>query len=170
MTRRKRNIIVVVVTALLALAGFVVWLGYQVSQVPRDAYAMWWTADLVIEHMEKNHGTWPRSWDELRSTSEQAYKGTVSTNRDRIVIAEFRPRDTINELQQRVEVDWNADPKELSKADFKEKSLPFRVIWLRSGKSRHYSGKEPNQMIFEYLKWKEKQIAGPDGSTNAIGP
>lgn len=161
MTRRKRNIIVAAIATILALAGFVVWLGYQVAEVPRDAYAVWWTADLVIEHMEKNHGDWPRSWDDLRSTGEQAYKGTVSTNRDGTVIAEFRPRDTINELQQRVEIDWKADPKELAKADFKEKGPPFRVIWLRSGKSRHYSGKEPNQMILEYLKWKEKPSAGP---------
>jgi hypothetical protein len=133
-------------------------------QVPRDAYAVWWTADLVIDHMEKHDGSWPRSWDELRATSDQAYKGTVSTNRDGTMIAEFRPRDSIEELQQRVAIDWKADPKDLAKAGFKEKGPPFRVIWLRSGNSTHYSGKEPNEMILEYLKWKKKKIT--DGAAN----
>ena len=82
MTRRKRNIIVIVLAVLVAGGGFIVWLGYQVAQVPANAYAVWWTADLVIEHMEKHAGAWPHSWEELRTTSEQAYKGTTSTNRD----------------------------------------------------------------------------------------
>ncbi len=73
MTRRKRNIILIVVAVLLAGAGFVVWFGYQVLQVPRDAYAVWWTADLVIEHMEKNGSSWPRSWDELRALVSRYY-------------------------------------------------------------------------------------------------
>jgi hypothetical protein len=157
MTRRKRNIIVGVVAVLLAGAGFIVWIGYQVLQLPKNAYAVWWTADLVIEYMEKHGGSWPRSWDDLRSTSDQADKGTVSTNRDGAMIAEFRPRDTIDELKQHVEIDWNADPKVLAKAEFKETGPPFRVIWLRNGKSTHYSGKEPNDMVLEYLKWKEKE-------------
>jgi hypothetical protein len=81
MTRRKRNIIVGMLAVLLTGIGFIVWFGYQVVRVPLDAYAVWWTADLVIDHMEKHGGSWPQNWDELRATSEQAYKGTVSTNR-----------------------------------------------------------------------------------------
>lgn len=172
MTRRKRNIIVIVIAILLAGAGFVVWLGYQVMQVPRDAYAVWWTADLVIEHMEKHGGSWPRSWEDLRVTSEQAYKGTVSTNRDGTRIAEFRPRDSIDELMRRVEIDWNANPSELARAEFKESGPPFRVIRLQNGKSTHYSGKEPNDMVLEYLKWKgkDKRTIEPDGPTNTAAP
>lgn len=172
MTRRKRNILFIVLAVLIAGVGFVVWFGYQVMQVPRDAYAVWWTADLVIEHMEKHEGSWPRSWDQLRVTSDQAYKGTVSTNRDGTTIAEFRPRDSIDELQRRVEIDWSADPKDLAKAEFKESGPPFRVIWLRNGKSIHYSGKEPNDMVLEYLKWKKKEkgITEPDGAANRSQP
>ena len=167
MTRRKRNIIVVVIAVLLAGAGFIVWFGYQVMQVPRNAYAVWWTADLVIEHMEKHGGSWPRSWDELRVTSEQAYKGTASTNRDGTWIAEFRPRDSIDELERRVEIEWKADTKKLAETDFKGKGPPFRVIWLRNGKTTHYSGKEPNDMVLEYLKWKEKERNGTEPSSPA---
>jgi hypothetical protein len=172
MTRRKRNIIGIVVAVVLAGAGFIVWFGYQVLQVPGDAYAVWWTADLVIEHMEKHGGSWPRSWEELRLTSDQAYKGTVSTNRDGSMIAEFRPRDTIDELRQRVDIDWKVDPKILAKAEFKETGPPFRVIRLRNGKSTHYSGKEPNHMVLEYLKWKEEErnVTEPDGAANLSQP
>jgi hypothetical protein len=138
-------------------SGFLAYAVYQAGHVViPNAYAVWWMADLVIDHMEKHDGAWPRSWDELRVTSEQAGKGTVSTNLDGTVIAEFRPRDTINDLQKRVEIDWNADPRELVKAEFKAKGPPFRVIWLRNGKSTHYQGKEPNEMVLEYLKWRAK--------------
>jgi len=163
MTRSRSRIFVVIgVFPLLSIIGLVVWFGYQVSQVRPNAYAVWWTADLVIEHMERHGGAWPQSWEELRATSDQAYKGAVSTNRDGIWIAESRPRARIDELQQRVEIDWNADPRELAKTDFTESGPPFRVIWLRNGRSTHYSGKEPNDMVLEYLKWRERQIAEPD--------
>lgn len=170
MKRRNRNIIIIVVAVLLAGAGFTAWFGYQVLLVPRDAYAVWWTADLVIEHMDKHGGSWPRSWDELRTTGDQAYKGTTSTNRDGTMIAEFRARDTIDELKQRVEIDWKANPKTLANAEFKEKGPPFRAIWLRNGKSTHYSSKEPNDMVLEYLKWKEKSVTEPDGVANRSKP
>jgi hypothetical protein len=156
MTWRKRNVLIAVFAIIFAVAGGIVWLASAVAEVPKEAYAVWWTADLVIEHMEKHDGTWPRSWDNLRSTAENAYKGTVSTNRDGTVIAEFRPRATIPELRQWVEVDWNADPKQLVKADFKQKGPPFRVIWLKNGRATHYSGREPNDMVLGYLKSKEK--------------
>jgi len=169
MTRRKRNILIVL-AILLAVAGSLVWFGYQVVQVPKDAYAVWWAADLVIEHLEKHGGSWPRNWDELRATSEQAYKGTVSTNRDGTMIAEFRPRESIDELRQRVEIDWNADPKLLVKADFRQTSGPFRVIWLRNGKSTHYVGREPNEMVLEYLKWKQNEDATQGGPSKQNQP
>ena len=67
-------------------------------------------------------------------------------------------------MKQRVEIDW--------KAEFKETGPPFRVIWLRNGKSTHYSGNEPNDMVLEYLKWKEKEtnLTEPDGAANRSQP
>lgn len=171
MTRRTRIIIGSVSAAVLAVVGFLAYAAYQAGHVViPNAYAVWWTADLVIDHMEKHGGAWPRSWEELRVTSEQAYKGTVSTNLDGTVIAEFRPRDTIEDLQKRVEIDWNADPSELVKAQFKEKGPPFRVIRLRNGKNTHYQGKEPNEMVLEYLKWREKNAAETGTPTKASPP
>ena len=171
MTRRTRIIISSVSAVILAIAGFLGYAAYQAGHVViPNAYAVWWTADLVIDHMEKHDGAWPRSWEELRVTSDEAYKGTVSTNLDGTVIAELRPRDTIEDLQRRVEIDWNADPRELVKAQFKEKGPPFRVIWLRNGKSTHYQGKEPNEMVLEYLKWREKKAAETGTPTEASPP
>jgi hypothetical protein len=165
MTRRTKVILGSVAGVVLAGAGFFAYAAYEtIHVIVPNAYAVWWTADLVIDHMEKHQGAWPRSWEELRATSGHAYKGTVSTNLDGAMIAEFRPRASIEELQQRVEIDWTADPSQLVKADFKRSGPPFRVIWLRNGKSTHYSGKEPNAMILEFLKWKANQKAEPGGA------
>jgi len=98
--------------------------------------------------------------------SDQAYKGTISTNRDGIRIAEVRSRDTIDELKQCVEINWKADPKTVVKAEFKETESPFRVIWQRNGKSIHYSGKELNDMVFGLLE-VEKEEDKPDRTRRA---
>jgi hypothetical protein len=163
MTRRTKVFLGSAVGIIIAVAAFFAYAVYQTTHViVPNAYAVWWTADLVIDHMERHDGAWPRSWEELRLTSEQAYKGTASTNLDGTRIVEFRPRESIEELRQRVEIDW--------KADFKMTGPPFRVIWLRNGKSTHYSGKEPNEMILEHLKWKVKQKAEPGGPATGSQP
>jgi hypothetical protein len=142
--------------------GIIGFLGYAYHQVVHvvvpNAYAVWWTADLVIEHMERNGGAWPKSWKELEATAEVAHKGTVSTNIDGHVIAEFRPRETIENLQQRVEINWNADPSVLAKATRPTEGPPFRVIRLHNGKSTHYEGREPNEMILRYLESKRGTV------------
>ncbi len=164
MTRRTKVVLSGVAGVILGVAFLFAWAVYHTNYVMApNAYAVWWTADLVIEHMETHAGAWPRNWEELQATSDQAYKGTTSTNHDGTLIAEFRPRATIQELQKRVEIDWNADPLELAKTELQATGRPFRVIWLRNGKSTAYSGKEPNTMILEYLKWKENL---PDGAAN----
>ncbi|MCL4692369.1 MAG: hypothetical protein KJ060_07655, partial [Candidatus Hydrogenedentes bacterium] len=162
MSRRKRTIIGVFTAIGAAGLCGVGWFLYQAIQIPTDAYAVWWTADLVIEHMERNGGAWPKSWDDLRSAYDTADKGNVSTERDGTTIVEFRPRDSIEELQKRVEIDWNADPTALVNTDFSDQGPPFRVIGLKSGKDTHYAGREPNTMVLEYLKWKANAATGAD--------
>ncbi|MCW5557753.1 MAG: hypothetical protein KIT22_07970 [Verrucomicrobiae bacterium] len=156
----------------LAITGgaFIVWFANQVAQVSPNAYAVWWTADLVIEHMETHAGAWPRNWEELRLTSEIADRGTTSTNHGNPWIAEFRPRASIEELQRRVEIVWQADPGQLVKSEFKPGEPPFQVIRLRNGKSHHYTGKEPNEMILDYLKWKQNEITGTADRSQPITP
>ncbi|MBN9690044.1 MAG: hypothetical protein J0M24_07375 [Verrucomicrobia bacterium] len=171
MRLRKRKILIIVGVLLFLGAASIPWLDRQVQEVTRNAYAVWWTADLVIEHLEKHEGSWPRNWEELRATHDLAYTGLASTNRsDGAWVAEFRPRDTIDELKERVEIDWSANPQELVTAKEPEKGPPFRVIWLKNGKSTHYRGKEPNEMILEYLRWKKQKQNEPVGSAGGSQP
>jgi hypothetical protein len=148
-------VIVIVAIAVWASVVFI----RAVLDVPRQAYAGWWTADLVIAYMERHDGAWPRNWEDLRALAEGATEVTEFTERDGRVIVEFRPKASIEELQRLVVVDWDANPDELLRAPRKEGSPPFRVIYLRNGKSTHYEGREPNQMILEYLEWRDRRKA-----------
>jgi hypothetical protein len=130
-----------------------------VLDVPRQAYAVWQTADLVIAYMERHDGAWPRSWEDLRPLAMSAPDVSESEGPDGSVIIESRPKASIEELQSLVEVDWGADPGELLKLPRKGGALPFRVIYLRNGKSTHYEGREPNQMILAYLESRQRRKA-----------
>jgi hypothetical protein len=157
MARARRRLIVCLVGLVSAVAVYLAVVFVQaVLDVPRQAYAVWWTADLVIEYMERHDGAWPRSWEDLRTLAETAPEVTESTDRNGSTVIEFRPHASIEELQRRVEVDWGADPDTLLKAPRKESGPPFRVIYLRNGKSTHYEGREPNQMILEYLESRRR--------------
>jgi hypothetical protein len=144
----------------VVLAGFV-WGGVAfvraIIDVPRRAYAVWWTADLVIEYMERHEGAWPRSWEELRALAEPAPSVTESKEPDGRVIVEFRPMASIDELKQLVEIDWDATPEKLLVEARKDGDSPFRVIYLRDGRTTHYEGREPNRMIMEYLESKQRR-------------
>ena len=51
----------------------------------------------------------------------------------------------------RVEIDWDANPIELLPIS-DDSTVTLRVIWLRNGSDAHWSGREPNTMILDYLK------------------
>jgi hypothetical protein len=114
---------------------------YATVTVP-DAYAVEWVAGMVIRYMESHEGAWPSGWDDLRGPYDQVVRE-----------AGGRPW-TFEELRRRVAVDWTADPASLVRAEPVADSPPFRVIWLRDGKSVYWSGKEPNRLIWEYLGQK----------------
>jgi hypothetical protein len=130
-------------------------------EVPKRAYAVWWTADLVIEYLEKQEGAWPRSWDDLRTLDGPASRITETQEPDGSKAVEFRPTPKVDELRQLVEIDWNADPQKLLEEGRKGWEPPFRVIYLRDGRKTHYEGKEPNRMVFEYLVARERAKAEP---------
>lgn len=110
-----------------------------VNMVLKDPYAVEHTAGLIIRYMEQHENRWPRSWQDLERTQQI----TDPSNRN----------FSVQELQFHVVVDWNADPKNLARAELPtDDQPPFRVIWLRNGNSTHWSSTEPNQMILEYLQ------------------
>jgi hypothetical protein len=160
MSRAKRRLIV---GLLIVIVAIVVWAALAFVQavldVPRQAYAVWWTADLFIAYIEHHDGAWPRSWEDLRPFVEGTLEVSESRDRHGRRIVEFRPKASIEELQRRVVIDWNADTRKLLEAPLVADGPPFRVIYLRNGKSRHYEGREPNQMIRDYLDSRRRQKA-----------
>jgi hypothetical protein len=136
---------------------WVVWLILHVYGVLRpEALAVWQTADLVIAYMEKHDGAWPRSWEDLRGVANGA----------------------IDDLPELVEVDWSADVRQLVEAPRRIGEPPFRVIRLRSGRGHSIEGREPNQMIKDYLdrryakkeKHKYRQAVVTLAKTETIPP
>ena len=158
MTRTKKCAIVCIAgTMAVGLAWAGVAFVLAVIDVPKRAYAVWWTADLVIEYMESHQGTWPRNWEELRPLTEPTSRVTESKEPDGRVIVEFRPTPSVDELRHLVEVDWDADVDQLIAEGRQGKSPPFRVIYLRDGRTTHYEGREPNQMILDYLEARQRR-------------
>jgi hypothetical protein len=136
-----------------SVVGFFAWLFYHTHAVLKpEAYAVWQTADLVIDHMERHNGAWPRGWDDLRPPTTPPAGGVSVAERGGAVEASFRPVADIERLRELVEVDWSADPRELARAADGGDSPPFRVIWLKSGRRTAFEGCEPNQLIHDYLK------------------
>lgn len=127
------------VTASSVFFGYCLW--NSVDHVLKDPYAVWQTAGMVVEYMEKNQNRWPTSWVELGKTRQGPYASDSNF--------------TLEQLRQLVVIDWNAVPKQLAKAEFNDDDQPpFRVIWLRNGRSMEWSRAEPNRIILEYLKKK----------------
>ncbi|MEK6234821.1 MAG: hypothetical protein N2C14_08920, partial [Planctomycetales bacterium] len=120
------------------LVGGAWFVNHKIDAVIRNAYAVWWVADMIIVYMEDNDNAWPQGWDDLHKPYEK-------------LVERSRRAWTFEELRARVEVDWDADPSVLADASPVEGEPPFRVIWLRDGTSSHWSGREPNRMILDHL-------------------
>jgi len=143
------SLAIVLILSVIAI-GF--WTTYSVDKTVRGAYAVWWVADMCIEHMEANDGKWPENWDELRDD----YQTCVDRS--------GQPW-TFDELASQVEMDWDANPIELVPlAD--DSAVELRVIWLSNGSDAHWAGREPNQKIVDYLKSLSKQDLDVPGSYN----
>lgn len=148
----SKQVGVAVAAALLAIAAYGVYDSFD--RKLRNCYAVWWVADMVIEHLIANDDEWPSSWDDLRDDYQ------TCANRS------GKPW-TFEELNARVSVDFTINGKELSAA-CKTLSQPnFRVIWLTDGTASHWQSHEPNTMIFNYFKGissAQPTVAGFGGS------
>ena len=108
---------------------FPVWLRFDLSELIFSACR--------TLHLAANHEVWPHSWDELRDDYETCVKTSG------------RPW-SFEELSRRVVVDWKADTKKLERAV--ADGSDFRVIWLRDGTAASWKGREPNQIVRNYLR------------------
>ena len=114
-----------------------------------DSYAQWDAAIVILNHMRKNNNSWPQNWDDL----EQSYKKTKG----------LRLYKGWKNMKERVEIDFSANPVELKNTVPKGEKQPFKVVWLLNGGRSHWSGAEPNTLIFEYLnKENTEQKNAPD--------
>jgi hypothetical protein len=136
---RKRRVLHTALVFIVSLGGGAAYYAYwKIDSTTRDAYAVWWVADMVIEYMETHNGEWPRGWDDLHEPYETCVRRSG------------RPW-TFDQLRNRVDVDWAADPARLVVATDNGTGPPFQVVWLRSGRSTHWQSREPNRMILDYL-------------------
>jgi hypothetical protein len=118
---------------------------YQaVQSVLSNPYYVWHAAGYVIDYMKANDNRWPTSWDDLRQANLQR--------------VDVWPRFEV--LKENVVIDWNARPEILVNAKFSDDDdqSAFRVIWLRNGRSIHWSGAEPNRLIWDYLQKNKHRL------------
>ncbi|MEX2308221.1 MAG: hypothetical protein WD738_11540 [Pirellulales bacterium] len=136
MRRVGLKIVACILVVALGVGG---WAIHRSMEGVRNAYAVWWVADMVVEHLKANNGAWPRNWDELRDD----YQTCVERS--------GQPW-SFEELQNRVAIDWRADPSQLAALANRDFTPPFCVIWLSDGTNSHWEHAEPNQIIADYLK------------------
>ena len=132
-----KSLEVIAASALIVGAVCLVYGIYTSLEIVWDSYAQWDAALAIIHHLKTHNCAWPRNWPEL----EESYKTTP----------ELKGSKSWDDLKQRVDVDFQAVPSQLAGSQVKDDQPPFRVVWLRNGKSHHWSGAEPNILILEYL-------------------
>jgi len=139
----------VIVAGVLGASLLVVFAVYRsVTGTFADAYAVWSVARIVNDYMDAHEGSWPKGWEDLRST----YEASHGPNPEHMA-----------DLEARVEVDWTADPKVLKATpEPVGDQLPFRVIWLKDGR-KHYIA-EPNGLVWLHLQEMGKKPATTESS------
>lgn len=114
----------------------------------RQAYYVQCVSEMIIFHLDANDGQWPKQWGDLRD--DKAKCGTLGGW-------------TLDELEQNVSIDWEANVADLKRAASKNGEPPFRVVWSTDGTNAYWSGQEPNQEIHRYLKGERSTMTLPNG-------
>lgn len=141
MTIKRRHIGWAVLLSILLIGAYSL---YRTSEGIRNAYAVWWVADMVIEHMEANSGEWPAGWDDLRDDYQTCIESSGQPW-------------SFEELSRRVVVDWDTDPQQLLRNAAESETATFHVIRLSDGSSAHWKTLEPNQLILEHLRSQKSE-------------
>ncbi|MEM1213393.1 MAG: hypothetical protein AAGI68_13985 [Planctomycetota bacterium] len=134
MTARR----VLTIAAIVVFAGLS-WLGYNLyhfayTTVP-NAYAMWAAGDVLAEYLRQYDDQWPESWEDLRPVYQN-----VRPSSD--------PSAGFEDLKSRVAVRWDVDVEAIRQLP----EPPRDLVVLQDGGSEHWSGAEPNEMIYRYLQ------------------
>ncbi len=113
-----------------------------VKNAIRNSYAVWWVADMVVEHLDANDDEWPKDWGDLRDDYQTC-----------VINARAQPWE-FDELKRRVGIDWNAEPIDLVARQINGEP-EFRAIWLADGSNSNWADAEPNQIVLDYLNRKK---------------
>lgn len=148
MARMKARHVYATISLVIVLVCVVGYLAQRSLKPVYDSYALWWVADMVVEHMDTNNGVWPNGWDALRD-DHQAF---VDRNSGPW---------SFDFLRERVEVDWDADPQQLLIDSEDSQVAEFRVIRLRDGTDAHWESHEPNQIVLDYLRSRDGLLHPP---------
>ncbi|MEM9365965.1 MAG: hypothetical protein AAGD07_08200 [Planctomycetota bacterium] len=127
-------------------------------EVPNDAYAMWAAGDVLIAYMKDHDCDWPSSWETLADHHASSGGGTT-------MIGPFA------EMRARIRIDFSFDSKVvLESIETTDVAPDFRVVTLKDGGNTHWTGMEPNQRVFDFLKAHKIVTAFEDlTSLQAVG-
>ncbi len=130
-----RHLLILIVVVLICGAGYFAYSvhRYANTTVP-NAYAVWWVGGMVVNYLEQNEDQWPQSWDDLKPVYDQQ-------------ILESGQPWSFEELKSRVIIRWDVDVERVRQLP----APPDDLIYLRDGGDEHWSGQEPNTMVYEYL-------------------
>ncbi|MEO6054202.1 MAG: hypothetical protein ABIP97_09335 [Chthoniobacterales bacterium] len=123
------------------------------TNVIRNAYAQWCTAELVIYYHQEN-GHLPKSWAELEpyfKNGQGLHAGGMSFAKlQRVAVVDFA---RLTELQS------------LAQVKSKTPSLP-KIIHPMHG-SGNWTGAEPNQLIYDYFVQKRSTPVTKESSVSS---
>jgi hypothetical protein len=128
--------------------------GYEVAYGVDDAYAQWGAADMVIDYMNDHDGEWPRSWDSLSPYFADS-NGRVGGW-------------SYKKYQERVWIDFDADPLELEKQALESDRASFNVIDARFTNFALW-GDGPDQQVHSYFLQRLTQSSA-SSANSAVNP
>ena len=134
---RKRRECVIALAVVLLVALGTAYLVYQQLEVVEDAYAAWWTADVIVAHLESHDGQWPRDWDELRKAYD-AMKGN---------------KRSFDDIRARCEVRFDVTSADILN-HWRTTGDALQVVTILGGQDHHWKSREPNTIVLDYLRGK----------------
>lgn len=160
-----KAVLLAIVVALVGVGGFAFVSVQRAFQAVDDCYMQEHVAAVLIEHLQRNEGRWPTSWNDLQGARE-------------ICEANSSGHWSIAELREHVSIDFNADASKLAKVESNDEDPPYRMIWLNSGAKHHWSGGEPNRIVHNYLRralngeedhqWSAQPVASESNARKAL--
>lgn len=127
---RKRRLVSVVATVVIAIAILGAWFLYEVTESVTDAYSMECMSLVIVEHLSTGSG-WPTSYEDLADDYQVVLKRTGGVG-------------PWSEVCNRVNVDFGID--------IETAVSETRFITLRSGRQAELSNPPPNERISTYLR------------------